>query len=227
MQESADLLCSRAFSRLCGHMRIVKGVLIMGWTGYTPTNFKNGKVDRKAEIDAQYTCAEGQKSYGYQRGLRVLKSQMVGSVYYGAIETTDSRNHERDVICAVVLTRYQAGEFYYKSMDESMGPAECKCPVGILNLLTPTRNEYANSWRMRCREYQQSKREMSITKLPLGSIISFPWNGTVMRVQKMHPAYQFKTPWWLILGENKYFHKNKIPQTFEIERTGWGDDGDA
>lgn len=196
----------------------------MGWTSYAPTHFKNGKVDRKAEIDERYTQKEGESQYGYMHGLRVLKSQMVGSVYYGAIETTDSRNKpaSKEVIGVVVLTSVSKGEFYYKDMDETMGPGEDKCPMSILKLLTPTKSECALAWRKRCEEYNKSKNAANVSKLPIGTIIKFPWGskGEIMRIQKMSPQYQFRTSWWLILGEMKYFKKCNIPNNFVIEEMG-------
>ena len=196
----------------------------MGWTSYLPTHYKNGRVDRKAEIDEKYTQKEGLSSYGYLCGLRVLKSQMVGSVYYGAIEVTDSRKDSvsKEVVGVVVLTSCSNGEFYYKEIDETMGPAENKCPMSILKLLTPTQSDYAKEWRKRCEEYNNAKKVANVSNLPIGTIISFPWgfDGEQMRIKKMSPQYQFKTPWWLIIGENKYFKKCNIPQNFVIEEMG-------
>lgn len=48
----------------------------MGWTEYVATQYKNGTVDRKAECDILF---DGSKS-------KVLKSRMVGSTYYAAIQ---------------------------------------------------------------------------------------------------------------------------------------------
>ena len=48
----------------------------MGWTEYQATYFKKDKIDRKAECDALFTS----------NWCEVVKSSMVGSVYYGAIK---------------------------------------------------------------------------------------------------------------------------------------------
>ena len=48
----------------------------MGWTFYNSTHYKpNGSVDRKTELES-----------GFVEGYTVLKSSMVGTVYYGAIK---------------------------------------------------------------------------------------------------------------------------------------------
>lgn len=56
----------------------------------------------------------------------------------------------------VALTCWQPRSEYnfgYKSMDETMEPAEDRCPASILDLLTPTTNEHARTWRARCRAW--------------------------------------------------------------------------
>ena len=47
----------------------------MGWTEYHAAYYKNGKVDRKAELDAMYNWEDE------NRKVEVLKSSMVGSTY--------------------------------------------------------------------------------------------------------------------------------------------------
>lgn len=42
--------------------------------------------------------------------------------------------------------------FTYKYVEEGMGPNESDCPKVILDLLTPTDNEYAQQWRARCQQ---------------------------------------------------------------------------
>ena len=138
----------------------------MGWTWGYAQYYKNGKVDRKAECDDLYTCEyNGAVS-------RVLKSAMVGAVYYAAVETV--RDGNRTVWAAVCLTSTDKGEFGYKDMDETCGPADCKCPPSILKLLTETESEWANNWRKRCWEYaEMKKREVNFSKFTIGTVISF------------------------------------------------------
>lgn len=103
----------------------------------------------------------------------VLKSAMVGSVYYAAIRN----NQTGEVWAAVCLTSNSKkdAEFCYKDMDETAGPVESKCPAGILNLLTPTTNEYALKWRERCYAYHKNK---STTGVKIGDKVEFSdsWN---------------------------------------------------
>ena len=131
----------------------------MGWLFYNSSKLlPSGRVDRKAEI-------EGNFSDGYT----VVKSSMVGAVYYGAIKN-DSTG---EIFGSVILTssdKKGGYNFGYKSMDESCGPYESKCPLSILNLLTPTDSEWANAWRQRCRDYHEMKKSpTSFGNLPVGT----------------------------------------------------------
>lgn len=107
----------------------------MGWTSFAkPT----GKTPRQIIID-ELTSQDGQE--------RVLDIVNSGGVAYVAFQTRHST-----VISIVVLNRTtRAGEFFYKVVDEDMGPVESNCPQRILDKLSPTDNAYALEWRERCR----------------------------------------------------------------------------
>jgi len=131
----------------------------MGWTTCNASHYTSkGNVDRKAECDSLYTW---ENEY---RKITVEKSRMIGSVYYGAIRIHCKDGEEPDQIVGVVVLT-NAGErgsdyfnFGYKSIEETMGPCESKCPKSILDLLTPTDNEFANEWRKRCRDNLNKKK---------------------------------------------------------------------
>lgn len=182
----------------------------MGWTS-TDARFytADGKVNRKAECDALYTW-EGEKTKN-----EVIKSSMRGSVYYAAVRTTDKTTGHSEVFAAVCLTstRQDGGfNFGYKGMDEDMGPCEDDCPKGILVLLTDTGSKYANEWRERCWAKIRDKKQnrQSLASIKIGEIIEFERGGVTIRAEKMAPAYQFKTPWFKVVGEFEYVHKTEI-----------------
>jgi hypothetical protein len=57
-------------------------------------------------------------------------------------------------------------------MDESMGPFECNCPKSILELLSPTDNEYALNWRENCYKNIRKKNDPnSLSNMPTGTVI--------------------------------------------------------
>lgn len=123
----------------------------MGWTSFPISYYNNfinnkGEFNRKAFLDHEMTSDEEKYSW------KVLKSYMYGSVWYGAIQRIKKEDNSSIIYAEVVLTSVENGEFYYKEMEESMGPYSYKCPNSILDMLSPTDNTYANDWRKRCRE---------------------------------------------------------------------------
>ena len=152
----------------------------MGWTGYHATQYINGTVDRKAECDAYFTQGPNKGHF------KILKSVMVGSIYYAAVQShpkkpaieNDNVSEEpisqNRIWAAIFQTRTNMREhfnFYYKDMDETVGPYQCDCPESILKLLDPTDSDFALAWRKRCR--LQAEHKKSIKKLPVGTKITF------------------------------------------------------
>ncbi|MBP0960006.1 MAG: hypothetical protein J5992_07760 [Oscillospiraceae bacterium] len=186
----------------------------MGWTSYHADFYKNGKVDRKAELDHTYNYENENQT------VRVLKSSMVGSTYYAAVEVVPKNGEDRSVTAAVVLTSTDMKDWYNfscKCMDETCGPGESECPKSILKLLTPTTYEYAKAWRKRCWDNLEKKNSpLSLGKLPVGTKISFVRNGVEIVLEKKAPNYQFKTTWWYRASNNTYFQKKYLPTEFTI-----------
>lgn len=202
----------------------------MGWTSYHATHYKNGKVDRKAECDAYFM--EG-SSAGF---CRVVKSAVVGTVYYAAVENLkrygkkqpdgtqpieDIPEAERFVWAAVFLTSVDNKDYHnfsYKDMSEDMGPCECRCPESVLKLLSPTDSQWANEWRERCRE--NAKREKSpdaLHNLPVGAVIRCRLHdGSETEFMKHPPAYQFKRPFWYNRENGTYIPSKRIPKNYEV-----------
>lgn len=185
----------------------------MGWT-YKPAKFyKNGKVDRKAELDAEFTWSNESGSG------EILKSTMVGTTYYAAFKRTRT-NGESEVYAIVTLTHIDRNSwcnFGYKDMSEDMGPCEHGCPENILSLLSPTDNEYALQWRAACREERKRKSEKSsLSLLPVGTVIEIQRLGKKERLRKMPPSHQFKTPFWMFEDKYAYLPKNHIPNNYVV-----------
>ena len=192
----------------------------MGWTSYHATHYKNGKIDRKAECDAYWV--EGLNADHFE----IVKSAMVGSVYYAAIKClkkymgnddngnsmyVDIPEDQRETFGVVFLTATDAKDYFnfaYKDISEDMGPFESKCPIGIINALSPTTNKNALAWRTRCIENAHKKKN----DVAIGTMIEFEdYDGNTVRLIKRSPAYQFKTAWFEIVGKHMYFQKKRIP----------------
>ena len=177
----------------------------MGWLFYNSTKLlPNGKVDRKAEIESIFCDV-----------YTVVKSAMVGSVYYGAIKNESSG----EIFGTVILTssdKKGGYNFGYKGMDETCGPNESKCPLSILNILTPTDNEWANKWRKRCYDYhEQKKSPTAFGNLPEGIkvIWTIPYDrftggkkGEKLELEKVK-HYRSRAFWYCKSGNMRINHK--------------------
>lgn len=191
----------------------------MGWTEYHATHYKNGKVDRKAELDDKFNWEDE------NRKIKVLKSSMVGSTYYAAVKSLNKTNDFECVTAVVCLTSTNAKDYYnfaYKDMDESMGPYKYDCPKSILDLLAPTENEYANEWRKQCYANLAAKKDKnSLSKLPIGSKIKFTLNDEKEYIAFKHPpAYQFKRPFWMLMNADGYIQTKHIPDNYVVIKRG-------
>lgn len=203
----------------------------MGWTSYHATHYKNGKVDRKAECDAYFM--EGLNAGWY----RLIKSALVGTVYYAAIQhlkrytgrededgnriVEDVPESERETWAAVFLTRTDSRNYFnfsYKDMDETVGPCQADCPQSILKLLSPTDSQWANEWRERCRENAKKKNSPDALKnLPIGAVIRYKKaDGIATELEKHPPAYQFTRPFWYCRENNTYVPASRLLSNYEI-----------
>lgn len=148
----------------------------MGWTSYHAEHYKKGQVDRIAEI--KKICTSDSKENGSWFPLKVIA---VGSTVYAAVERKRPTG-EHFVYAEVFLTSVNSKDYYnfsYKNMDETCGPYETDCPASILNLLSPTDNEFAKEWREKCRQNLADKKAKkedpnALNNLPIGSVIKMP-----------------------------------------------------
>lgn len=143
----------------------------MGWLYMTSLN---GFAGPRQYLDAELTDETP------EHRSKVLRSALVGMrVYYAAVERIHTAGAMREVWAAVCLVRYNPRHreghiFGYKDMSESMGPCERDCPEAILDLLTPTENDYARQWRVNCRTRAADRRVQSKKPMPRpGQIIVF------------------------------------------------------
>ncbi len=132
----------------------------MGWTIYD-----NTPHDIRGEI---HQLCTGESD---TRRIFPIASEQVGDVWYVAVraEFKDANTGrqwvaERGytpnqdgsyVFAAVILTSVENGEWGYKDMDETCGPAVHQAPRSILALLSPTTHPFAVDWRARCRAWMK------------------------------------------------------------------------
>lgn len=210
----------------------------MGWTAYHATHYdRRGNIDRKAECDGYFE--EGLNTGHY----KVVKSAMHGSTYYGAIkklvryagrDENDNPTYEplpeedQEVFAVVFLTHVDKKDYFnfsYKDMSETMEPFYYDCPKSILDVLSPTDNECALTWRRKCRERIEKKKEKtSLSNLPVGSKIQFVRGNadtSITMILVKHPAaYQFKRPFWYWPDGHSYVSVKHIPENYEVITIG-------
>lgn len=190
----------------------------MGWYAYDIS------TSPKEEMDRILTWEEKEESTGeLLSSNKVLRSCMKGMTYYAAVERYDKGKDSR-VIAAVALVNYSPkakygkANFAYKLMSEDMGPCRYECPETILDLLTPTDNEYALSWRNLNRDQIKLRKEKvkKLKKVKEGQKIRFEsmYNysigiktGDIVTLIKRGSDYYYSIYRW---------KKSQIPYNFEI-----------
>jgi hypothetical protein len=172
----------------------------MGTTclNYIPAN-------KREYLDSLLT--HGGPEYSY----RVLKSAMSGGNYYAAVE--HMRPGEPVTVFAAVIkvNVYKpktAPEFCYKEMTEDCEPYYYDCPVAILDLLTPTDNASANTWRAKCRDNLARKATLRKTAsaVKIGDVVTFarPVKYGASEVQRVTIIDRRKRYWVGSTGTGRY-----------------------
>jgi hypothetical protein len=111
----------------------------MGWSGAVKPK---GVTPREFILSESYTW----RANDY----RVVDHAVKAGALYVAVECMATG----EVYASVTIYEHRNGMFYWKDMDETMGPNASECPVKILRQLTPlaneSGNEFAVAWRARC-----------------------------------------------------------------------------
>lgn len=130
----------------------------MGWTTLHKPSYMSVKDFFRNEFFHDNEVSSG----------KIIDDAIVSfNTYYAAYEHINKDTNERNVTALVVLIDYRGDNQYnfgYKDMSEDCGPFYTKCPERILDKLTESVNEYANSWRVACREYHRKRKEKRAKK---------------------------------------------------------------
>jgi len=147
--------------------------------------------------------------------IKVIETSVKLTEAYAAVERIEKATGKREVWALVLLLHHMPKSYYnfgYKDMDETMLPYSFNCPAKILDLLTPTENEYALKWRAKCRE-QLSKK----VSMPAGTIVKFDdelddWGNTFVKVKhtRKHVYRSVKTGTYVRLKNSLDFRKFTI-----------------
>ncbi len=183
----------------------------MGWIFYNIERDELGRVPVKQECD---------RIINLDPSCHVLASSIYGSTYYAAVQDYDSNS----VFGMVILTHKGNdlhGNFGYKAMDETSGPYYYDCSQKVLDLLTPTHDEWANRWRKGCKErLEQKRKSKEISKLPKGTVIktTIPYEledyckGEQVTLTKQY-VIKAKSSKWVDSVKHKYFASTFVAKT--------------
>lgn len=106
----------------------------------------------------------------------VLATAYKAPCLYAAVEQLNKKTGERRVWAAVTKVRFHRADYHnlcYKDMSENEGPYYHDCPARILDLLTPSDNEYANEWRENCRKKIAKAAEARARKIEAGTVLMY------------------------------------------------------
>lgn len=93
---------------------------------------------------------------------------------YAAVELIHKDTGKREVVAICAMLQYTRDGHYNfgkKMMDETMGPYMYACPRRILEMLTPTDNEFAQGWRKR--NWERINRQINRQKIGFGDTVRF------------------------------------------------------
>ncbi len=169
----------------------------MGWTYYTASAYKNGKIDRLAECRYEFGKSP-------EWGI-ILKDALVGTTYYAAIKLTKTEK----VFALVALTATDKRDFGYKDMDETMHPFYYDCPIGILKLLSPTDNESAKTWREKCYERHEIKKKLNKAK-KIQITLPDNFNGYYYAPGETVKLERYKRGRWVDRNKRVAFKQNDV-----------------
>ena len=147
----------------------------MGWWGHYVGTAPKGQERIKYVIEEEGYDAEDERYIW-----KPIATALVGTTVYLAVERTEKATGDRIVWAEVCLTAMENGYLMVKAMAETMGPCECDCPKRILDLLTPTKHEWAQDWRKRCEEKRKAKVADELAKLPIGAKVKRKDTGAVL-----------------------------------------------
>lgn len=174
----------------------------MGWTHTNRPSYQT-----PTEFIKEHFSWDSEKSVN-----KVIETSVKLTEAYAAVERIDKATGNRSVWALVLLLHHMPKSYYnfgYKEMDETSGPYSFNCPAKILDLLSPTDNEYASKWRAQCRERLSKKISM-----PAGTIVQFDdeidhWGTTFIKIKhtRKHVYRSVKTGTYVRLKNSLDFRK--------------------
>jgi hypothetical protein len=82
----------------------------------------------------------------------------VGGCLYTVVDEVKKDGSETRRCLFVIKYDVKDGEICWKVIDEEAGPTASDCPIRLIKLMGPPRNESAERWRERCRDNDADKK---------------------------------------------------------------------
>ena len=183
----------------------------MVWRSFHTDRYARGNIDRKSTIECDLLPPE----------LTVVKSAMVGAIYYAGVKSKGT-----DVISGIVVrtkvSNNSENNFNYIFYYETDLPEYFDCPKAILDILTATEDKRALRWRNLCniRLKQKEQHQVNYDRLSVGTILKVRVKGEMVNIEKMMPDSVHKANWWRRLDTNETFYLYNNRKHFEIVQKG-------
>lgn len=142
----------------------------------------------------------------------VVDHSKIGRVLYIAFRLGPRSGKLAGKITALIFlistNKRKYHNFSYKAMDETVGPVEAKCPIRILNLLSPLEELYdpeswsykhAKEWREKCRNREKY---LSTRKIEIGDTIRLLEPLKFTNGMMADTFKKIKTNRWEAVGKN-------------------------
>jgi hypothetical protein len=124
----------------------------MGWT------FSYSATTKQAVIDE---CLRDVTYETETVSSKAVKHSLNGNHLWYVIEQTVKATGEAQRVICLSLLQYDKRDRCYghKDMSEDCGPCYYDCPLGFLDMVTPSDSTFAEGWREKVREHHASKAE--------------------------------------------------------------------
>ena len=167
----------------------------MGWTG--THKYKDESMQNFVEREIKYNSNFERIGKGFYKN----------GAFYGAVKNKKTGAIIAEVILFQFSKNNEHENIWYKEQDETVGPYKYDCPDRILDLLTDPLNEWAASWRKKCRE-QNAKSKIKLTP---GTKVKFKTDFTFSGNRIVNT---------FLYTELKNYKGNKIKRLYAIGENG-------
>jgi hypothetical protein len=165
----------------------------------TAANYKNGRIDRRAESLVLM------RKLGYE----IIRQYHYGTLHYMAAKTEDAE----DIFALILKDRTSEGTISFDVYHENEGPEYCQCTEYVLECLSPTQNKNARKWREQCLHVSYKDEDAEYVT-SLQAFDQIPVGGMIVTKVPNQPNKYFlfkkcKSDYWTLGDHTDYFLHDK------------------